>query len=549
MRNIPPLLNAHLQGELLTPALCLRIERADGVVLSFTSHDRALVLDGTTFRSGVTFNLSAIRASADFSVDNAEIEMGIDGIEVTVGDLASASLRDAAFTLYLTNWADTSQGYVVLKRGEIGETEIINELYVKIQLRGLMGRLGNNFLEMYSPTCRATFGDKRCGYANLPDRIRQNGKEYIASDWFVIPAGVVVPSLSNLSFEADGIVGAGAPITAWEILSGEFKTASTLGGIDGSYYIEGATGVSGTLTSPSVLRKIFTTSSIGMTGIDVDNGLYTLSLGAAIRNTIVDDRSLASISLSFFAADGRGVGGKTLPPQRFSAEGWDMAQVTTFVPPQTRSIHLTLFAYRNGTMTPAVAFDAVQVSFWRNEAVTFGGLSYKVSRVPGAAAMPALTPSNAISNGKIDPRRGRSASSSTAFGPTVGDLTADGDLIVETRPATFGYGNVTNVTNGRTVETLDITVTPAEMFGGRLVWLSGINAGRISAVRSYDAATHLVTLYAALPSSPTVGDRFVWARGCDKTISTCAGLKNNFNFRGEPYIPGPSKTIQFMTTN
>ena len=46
MREIPEELQARLDGGVTTLCRCWRVERADGVVLGFTDHDRALVIDG-----------------------------------------------------------------------------------------------------------------------------------------------------------------------------------------------------------------------------------------------------------------------------------------------------------------------------------------------------------------------------------------------------------------------------------------------------------------------------------------------------------------------
>ena len=42
---------------------------------------------------------------------------------------------------------------------------------------------------------------------------------------------------------------------------------------------------------------------------------------------------------------------------------------------------------------------------------------------------------------------------------------------------------------------------------------------------------------------------FVYAIGCDKTIARCADTFGNaHNFRGEPYLPGPARVVEFLTT-
>ena len=86
------------------------------------------------------------------------------------------------------------------------------------------------------------------------------------------------------------------------------------------------------------------------------------------------------------------------------------------------------------------------------------------------------------------------------------------------------------------------------IYSGKIVWLSGANAGKTSFMRIWDNATKLVKLYAPLRGTIAIGDKFVWAIGCDKTIARCADTFGNAtNFRGEPYLPGPNRVIEFMT--
>lgn len=76
---------------------------------------------------------------------------------------------------------------------------------------------------------------------------------------------------------------------------------------------------------------------------------------------------------------------------------------------------------------------------------------------------------------------------------------------------------------------------------GRLVWLTGANAGAVGEVR-----THLVLgggasleLWEALSAPIAAGDTFQVTAGCDKALDTCRDkFANVNNFRGFPHMPG-----------
>jgi len=57
---------AWLQPELTCVALCWRLDRRDGVMMGFTSHDRGLAIDGLDYRAAPGMLPSAISLSDGF---------------------------------------------------------------------------------------------------------------------------------------------------------------------------------------------------------------------------------------------------------------------------------------------------------------------------------------------------------------------------------------------------------------------------------------------------------------------------------------------------
>ena len=75
---------------------------------------------------------------------------------------------------------------------------------------------------------------------------------------------------------------------------------------------------------------------------------------------------------------------------------------------------------------------------------------------------------------------------------------------------------------------------------GKLVFLTGANAGLARTIKAYDGAGGF-TLIAPLPSPPQAGDSFDAYPGCDLSMATCqARFANLARFRGQPFIPAPS---------
>ena len=78
---------------------------------------------------------------------------------------------------------------------------------------------------------------------------------------------------------------------------------------------------------------------------------------------------------------------------------------------------------------------------------------------------------------------------------------------------------------------------------GRIVGLTGANAGISRTVKSNDAAGN-VALVQPLPAMPLAGDGFAIYAGCDLTQATCSGKFNNLlKFRGTPFVPLPETAV------
>lgn len=81
---------------------------------------------------------------------------------------------------------------------------------------------------------------------------------------------------------------------------------------------------------------------------------------------------------------------------------------------------------------------------------------------------------------------------------------------------------------------------------GNATWLSGANSGTAGEVKAWDASTSTATLFLATAVPIVVGDTLTLTVGCDKRRTTCIRrFQNVVNFRGEPWIPGLDKALQY----
>jgi uncharacterized phage protein (TIGR02218 family) len=79
---------------------------------------------------------------------------------------------------------------------------------------------------------------------------------------------------------------------------------------------------------------------------------------------------------------------------------------------------------------------------------------------------------------------------------------------------------------------------------GSVTWLSGKNAGVVSAIITSNAQD--IHLREPTPFPLLEGARAVIQAGCDKKFETCRGkFFNKANFRGEPYVPGIDSLVRY----
>ena len=161
MKVLTTAMSNHLAQDVTTLATCWEIARRDGVTLRFTSCDQDLTIGGNAYSSLAGYTPSAVVSTNDFAVDNLTVDSVLDVDTITEEDLLGGLYDGAAVRIFQVNWADPDGGEIDLKTGTIGEVRIVGDRFI-VELRGLTAALQTSIGEVYSASCRASFGDARC---------------------------------------------------------------------------------------------------------------------------------------------------------------------------------------------------------------------------------------------------------------------------------------------------------------------------------------------------------------------------------------------------
>lgn len=151
---------AFLDRELDTVATFWRIWRRDGVALGFVTHDRDLWFGGMKHQAAPGLTPSAIRRTAGFAEEGADVEGALAHDCIAESDLAAGRYDGATIAIGAVDWETLD--HAVFYRGRIEA----------------VGRDGNGFaaalasakrdlafdpVPRSSPGCRARFCDTGCG--------------------------------------------------------------------------------------------------------------------------------------------------------------------------------------------------------------------------------------------------------------------------------------------------------------------------------------------------------------------------------------------------
>lgn len=137
------------------------VERRDGVTLRFTSHDRALAIQGNTYDPAGGFNASARRHEAGLKTHDTEFAGVISSGRITDADLLAGRYRDAKVTEMLVDWKYAWPGPLASWVYWIGDVTFDGEVW-QAQVEGQRRWLDPKVGDVYARTCVADLGDAEC---------------------------------------------------------------------------------------------------------------------------------------------------------------------------------------------------------------------------------------------------------------------------------------------------------------------------------------------------------------------------------------------------
>jgi len=153
-------LTLQIGSEVTNFVSCWKLTLKDGSIMGFTSNSADLEIDGVLYRARTGVNCSHIETTNNFSVDNLDVTGLLKSEDITEAALLTGKYDFAKIEIFSTD-AINSANRIMERVGYLGEVTVRDGLFIA-EVRGLAQRLQCHVGELYSPTCRATLGDRQC---------------------------------------------------------------------------------------------------------------------------------------------------------------------------------------------------------------------------------------------------------------------------------------------------------------------------------------------------------------------------------------------------
>jgi hypothetical protein len=205
LKSGAPGINSHIAQEVTTLAGCLKITRKDGEVFAYTTHDEDLVISNddspetfTTYQANGSYVQSASQTDNQMGVPNEEMTGAIMATDITYEELVAGKFNGARIQRFFVNWADLSQGKILLPGYKLG-TITPEDNHFRTELRGMVDILRARTGEVAEPVCRVDLFSPECGLE--ADDFRQSGTVVSTDGKKVMVVSGIANSLSPLVTE------------------------------------------------------------------------------------------------------------------------------------------------------------------------------------------------------------------------------------------------------------------------------------------------------------------------------------------------------------
>lgn len=161
-RTVPAGLQTALDTGVIALATCVKITAKDSTVYAFTDWPEDLIVSAVTYKTIGGYTASSIKSSAEMNVDNLDIVGYFDANGITIEDIRTGALDNAAVEKFKVNPRSISDGIIKLRAGTLGR-ETTGDVDYQLEFRGIFDKLQQSIGKVLTTVCRAELFDTQCG--------------------------------------------------------------------------------------------------------------------------------------------------------------------------------------------------------------------------------------------------------------------------------------------------------------------------------------------------------------------------------------------------
>ena len=161
MRDFSPDFKTHIAQECTTLCWAWKLTRKDSLVLGFTDHDRALIIDGQSYLAASGFSPTDIEQRLGFSLDNSSVLGALSSDQITKEDVEAGLYGGAEIEIFRVNWQNPDE-YGLIWSGHLGDITLKDGQF-EGELVGNGAVLDRSTGRVFSRQCDTEFGGVKCG--------------------------------------------------------------------------------------------------------------------------------------------------------------------------------------------------------------------------------------------------------------------------------------------------------------------------------------------------------------------------------------------------
>lgn len=163
MKKLETEMEKSLERDCYTLATCWVLTTKANKKIGFTDHVDEIIEDDFIYHSGSGFGSSSIESSIDISSSKVEVNGVLESSILKKDEIISGVYDNSHIEIFILDYTNPKSGKIKIKSGYLGEIKFSGDRFVA-DVNSIADNMRTNISKIYSPECRAEFGDSFCKF-------------------------------------------------------------------------------------------------------------------------------------------------------------------------------------------------------------------------------------------------------------------------------------------------------------------------------------------------------------------------------------------------